>query len=125
MLKAAQSGRPKRTAQRAGSARQLRPSEIDELVAHYLEVGKVADVARQFGLTRQTVGSHLASRGIETVRRMSEADISTAAVMYGEGRSAATIGRRLGFDPQTVLNGLRSVGVPIRARPGYARASNA
>ncbi|WP_366936085.1 helix-turn-helix domain-containing protein [uncultured Microbacterium sp.] len=51
---------------------------------------------------------------------MSAADISTAAALYREGWSAATIGRRLGFDPQTVLNGLRSAGVPIRARPGYA-----
>lgn len=117
-LKAAQSRRPRQAAPRARSARQLRPSEIDELVARYLEVGNVADVARQLGITRQTVGSHLASRGIETVRRMSAADISTAAALYREGRSAATIGRRLGFDPQTVLNGLRSAGVPIRARPG-------
>ncbi|MDQ1206261.1 helix-turn-helix domain-containing protein [Microbacterium sp. SORGH_AS_0862] len=52
---------------------------------------------------------------------MSEADISTAAALYREGRSAAIIGRRLGFDPQTVLNGLRSVEVPIRARPGRDR----
>lgn len=55
---------------------------------------------------------------------MSEADIETAAALYGEGRSAATIGRRLGFDPQTVLNGLRSAGVPIRPRPGRSRNSS-
>ncbi|WP_373426962.1 helix-turn-helix domain-containing protein [Microbacterium sp. SORGH_AS_0888] len=60
---------------------------------------------------------------IETVRRMSEADISTAAALYREGRSAAAIGRKLGFDPQTVLNGLRSAGVPIRPRPGRNRNS--
>lgn len=124
VLKAAQSRRPGRAAPRARSARQLRPSEIDELVVYYLEVGNVAEVARHFGVTRQTVGSHLAVRGIETVRRMSEADISTAAALYREGRSAATIGRRLGFDGQTVLTSLRSVGVTIRPRPGYARPTN-
>ncbi|MFC7925191.1 hypothetical protein [Microbacterium laevaniformans] len=53
---------------------------------------------------------------------MSEADILTAAALYREGRSAVIIGRRLGFDPQTVLDGLRSAGVAIRARPGFARA---
>lgn len=119
VLKAAQSRRPKQAASRARSARQLRPLEMDELVARYLEVGNVTQVARQFGVTRQTVGSHLASRGIETVRRMSEADISTAAALYRDGQSAATIGRRLEFNAQTVLNGLRSVGVPTRKRPGY------
>lgn len=91
------------------------------MVARYRELGNVADVAREFGATRQTVGSHLAARGIETVRRMSEADIMTAAELYREGHSAATIGRRLGFDPQTVLNGLRYVGIPIRPRPGYTQ----
>lgn len=119
--RAAQSGRPEPAVQRAGKARQLRPPEVDGLVARYQELGNVADVARQFGVTRQTVGMHLAARGIETVRRMSEADTTTAAGLYREGHSAATIGRRLGFDPQTVLNGLRSVDVPIRPRPGYTR----
>lgn len=124
VLKAAQSRRPRQAAPRARSARQFRPSEIDELVARYLEVGNVADVARQFSVTRQTVGTHLASRGIETVRRMSEANITVAAALYGEGKSAAAIGRRLGFDPQTVLRGLRSVDVPIRERPGYSRTTS-
>jgi DNA-binding CsgD family transcriptional regulator len=122
-LRAVQSQTPGREGPRASAARQLRISEINDLVARYLEVGNVADVARQFGVTRQTVGSHLASRGIETVRRMSEAAIATAASLYGERRSAATIGRELGFDPQTVLNGLRSAGVPIRPRPGYVQPS--
>uniref|UniRef100_UPI00359489B4 helix-turn-helix domain-containing protein n=1 Tax=Microbacterium sp. SORGH_AS_1204 TaxID=3041785 RepID=UPI00359489B4 len=49
---------------------------------------------------------------------MSDTEITTAAALYSDGHSAATIGRRLGFDPQTVIKGLRSVGVPIRPRPG-------
>lgn len=118
-LEAAQSRRVRRVATQGGTARHLRASEIDNLVARYQDVRNVAEVARQFGVTRQTVGAHLALRGIETVRRMSEADITTAVALYGEGRSAATIGRRLGFDPQTVLNGLRSAEVAIRARRGY------
>lgn len=111
-LKAAQSQRPRQGAPRARPARQLRPSEIDEVVAWYREVGNIADMARRFRITRQPVGAHLASRGIETVRRMSEIDISTAAAMYGEGRSAATIGWKLGFDAQT----LAYIAVPAMAR---------
>ncbi|MFN3949051.1 helix-turn-helix domain-containing protein [Microbacterium sp.] len=118
---AAQSRRPATGARRTKTARQLRPSEVDDLVVRYQKLGSVADVARQFGVTRQTVGMHLASRGIETVRRMSEADITAAAELYREGHSAATIGRRLGFDPQTVLNGLRRADVPIRPHPGRTR----
>lgn len=88
------------------------------MVTRYQELGSVVDVAREFGITRQTVGRHLAARGIETIRRMSEADIVTATELYRGGRSAATIGRRLGFNAQTVLTALRSVGVPIRPRTG-------
>lgn len=115
---AAQSRRARSVAQRSGTARQLRTAQVDDLVAHYQEVRNVAEVARHFGVTRQTVGAHLASRGIQTVRRMSDIEITTAAALYSDGHSAATIGRRLGFDPQTVIKGLRSVGVPIRPRPG-------
>lgn len=103
---------------RAKTARQLRPAEVDAIVTRYQELGSVADVAREFGITRQTVGMHLAARGIKTIRRMSEADIATAAELYRDGRSAARIGRQLGFNAQTVLTALRRVGVPIRPRTG-------
>ena len=119
--RAADSRRPTHPVRRAGRARQLRPPEVDELVVRNRELSNVVDVARQFGVTCQTVAMHLAARGIETVRRMSEADITAATELYREGHSAATIGRRLGFDPQTVLNGLRRADVPIRPRPGHTR----
>lgn len=102
-------------------ARQLRPSEIDLLVARYLATGSVAEVVREFGVALQTVGVHLASRGIETVRRMSADNITSTTELYLDGRSAATIGRQLGFDPQTVPTGHRKAGVVIRQRSGDAR----
>lgn len=88
------------------------------MVTRFQELESVADVAREFGITRQTVGMRLAARGIKTIRRMSEAEIATAAELYRDGRSAARIGRQLGFNAQTVLTALRSVGVPIRPRTG-------
>jgi DNA-binding CsgD family transcriptional regulator len=101
-------------------ARRLRPSEIDALVERYEATRSVKAVAREFNITRQTVGKHLAERGIETVRRMSEAEVTSAVEQYVDGESAATIGRRLGFDPQTVLSALRAEGIAIRPRPGIA-----
>jgi len=116
VLKSVRSRRPAVTPARAKTARQLRPAEVDALITRYQQLGSVAEVAREFGVTRQTVGMHLAARGIDTIRRMSEADIATATELYRDGRSAATIGRRLGFNAQTVLTALRSVGVPIQPR---------
>jgi len=123
-LKAAQSRRPKQAAPRARSARQLRHSEIDELVARYLEVGNVADVARQFGVTRQTVGTHLASRGIETVRRMSEANITVAAALYGRGSPPPQSGAGRDSIRRPCSTGYEAWGLPYgRARGEVKRAA--
>jgi DNA-binding transcriptional ArsR family regulator len=102
------------------TARRLRASEVDHLVDRYQAIGDVAELAREFGVTRQTISAHLASRGIKTVRRMTVEDIATAANLYRDGRSAASIGQQLKFDGQTVLNGLRRTGVQIRKRTGYS-----
>lgn len=114
------SQRPTPAERAANTARQLRPAEVDALVALYRAAGNLADVGREFGITRQTVSAHLASRGIETIRRMSAEDVATATKLYRDGRSAASIGRHLAFDAQTVLNGLRQAGVQIRRRPGFS-----
>ncbi|MBT2498067.1 helix-turn-helix domain-containing protein [Agromyces sp. ISL-38] len=101
-----------------GRARQLRPDEIDQLVVRYREVRSVNTVAREFGISRQTVGQHLAARGVETMRRISDGQIELATRRYVGGLSAATIGKQLGFDAQTILTALRRAGVPIRPRRG-------
>lgn len=118
--KARSSQRPTPAERATSTARQLRPTEVDALVERYRAVGNLAVLGLEFGITRQTISAHLASRGIETVRRMSAEDVATATKLYRDGRSAASIGRHLEFDPQTVISGLRRAGVQIRKRPGYS-----
>lgn len=75
---AAQHRRSPATRSTAKPARRLREAEIDDLVTSYETTRSVNAVARQFRISRQTVAKHLASRGIETVRRMTAADLATA-----------------------------------------------
>lgn len=89
-------------------ARQLRPDEIDALIAHYRENGSVVAAAKALGVTRQTAGKHLGEAGISTIRRMSESDVATARSGYATGVSAAAMGRRLGFSTNTVIKAIRS-----------------
>jgi len=72
--KARASGRRASRAPVVKRARQLRPDEIDALIAHYRENGSVVSAAKALGVTRQTAGKHLADAGISTIRRMSESE---------------------------------------------------
>lgn len=84
-------------------ARQLRPEEIEALVAHYRHNGSVVAAAKALGITRQTAGKHLADAGIMTVRRIGDADIAIARAAHAAGASVTAIGRRLGFSANTIL----------------------
>lgn len=99
-------------------AKQLKPDEVDALVAHYRKNESVVDAANALGVTRQTAAKYLCAAGIATVRRMTDTDVADAVRAYEGGQSASRIGSRLGFDPQTVLTALRNSGVQIRPRPG-------
>ena len=77
-------------------------------------------VAREWQISRTTVAKHLADRGIDTSRRMSETEIADALRLYAEGWSSIRIGQRIGFDNHTVLEALRSAGAEIRV-PAAAR----
>lgn len=104
--KARASGRGASRAPVVKRARQLRPDEIDALIAHYRENGSVVSAAKALGVTRQTAGKHLADAGISTLRRMSESDVATARSEHAMGVSAAAIGRRLGFSTHTVIKAI-------------------
>jgi AraC-like DNA-binding protein len=95
-------------------ARQLRASETELLVTHYLAVRNIGTVAREFQVSRTTVARVLTEQGIDASRRMTDAQISVAAELYEQGLSSAAIGQRLGFDNHTILKALRSRSVAIR-----------
>ncbi|MDH6424196.1 DNA-binding CsgD family transcriptional regulator [Aurantimicrobium minutum] len=104
------------------SARQLREREVDQLVARYLDVRNMRQVAREWQISRTTVAKHLADRGIDTSRRMNGTEVAEAARLYAEGWSSIRIGQRLGFDNHTVLAALRGAGAEIRSPAASRRA---
>ncbi len=96
-------------------ARQLRVDEVELVVARYLAIRNMRTVAREFRMSRTTVARIVSEHGIDASRRMTDAQISVAAELYGQGLSSAAIGKRLGFDNHTILKVLRGRGVAIRA----------
>lgn len=95
-------------------ARQLRPDEVELVVTRYLAVRNIRTVAKELQVSRTTVARILTERGVDSSRRMTEAQISVAAELYERGLSSVAIGQRLGFDNHTILKALRGRGVAIK-----------
>lgn len=95
------------------TARKLRPEEVEALIANYRATGSAATTAREFGITRQTVGQHLAKARISAVSRMNDEQQTHSVRRYREGASASAIGREIGFSTHVVLNVLRSRGARV------------
>jgi len=106
----------------ARKARQLRESEITDLVARYVECRNLRQLAIEFRVSRGTVSKHLAAKNVDTSRGMKDADIRWAVAACAAGQSSAAIGASLGFDNHTVIRALRGVGVHIR-QPAQLRAA--
>lgn len=102
------------------SARQLRPSEVDQLVERYKATQNIRLVADEFKLYRATVSEHLKRRNIPTRKMisMNVLEIAEAVRLYEAGDSSVTIGRRLGFSNHTVIKKLREAEVEIRKQIG-------
>ena len=105
--------RARETKRRVGSAgavkraRQLRPEELETLIAQYRENGSVTAPAKAVGITRQTAGKYLSEFGFVTTRRMSDDDIARAREAHEAGKSVNSIARMIGFSPHTVVRALR------------------
>jgi hypothetical protein len=95
--------------------RRLRPDELARLVADYLAGVEVIELARRYGMARQTVFDQMRREGVPRRNpRLSAVDIEKAAELYRADDSLATIGEVFGVDPGTVRRALIKLGVPMR-----------
>lgn len=91
-------------------AMQLRPDEVDRLVARYNETKNTRLVAREFRMSRTTVREHLRKRGIRvrSAKPMTEAQKKLAKQMYEAGEPSTAIGEKLEFCHHTILRAVRN-----------------
>lgn len=99
------------------TARQLPPSEIDELVEAYQQGATTKELATRFGLWRGTVGKHLKDRGVDTrAPSVAPEDVQVAARLYQSGWTLGQIAERYGIGDETTRSHLVAAGVQMRAR---------
>lgn len=76
--------------------RRLRPVELERLRADYLAGTKIADLARSFGISRQTVLAHMRREGLPRRHPKLTPDETARAIdLYLAGDSLARVGAAL------------------------------
>lgn len=106
---------PRRVHVTYNTARQLRPTEVDELVAGYGAGATVFELGARFDIDRRTVGQHLRSRGVDTTPPgLHPDDVPTAIRLYQDGWSLARLSNKFGTTDMTVRARLLEAGVVMR-----------
>jgi len=94
-------------------------------VADYVEGVEVIELARRYGIARQTVLEQMRREGVARRHpRLSVDDTERAADLYRAGDSLATIGDVFAVDPGTVRRALMKLGVPMRDCHGREQAAH-
>lgn len=95
----------------------LSPTQVDELVALYVEGLSVAEVSRKFGIYARTAVAHLARRSVPLRQRgLAAADAHDAVRLYESGLTLVEVGLRFGVSQQAVRRAIAERGAEIRPR---------
>lgn len=101
--------------------RRLASEQIDEVVTRYIDGESIDGLAREYGINRTTVISHLERKGVErrrNPRKMTDAKVEAAAADYSSGRSLAVVAAEFGVCERTLRREFDQAGVCVRPRPG-------
>ncbi len=100
--------------------RRLPPDDIERLQADYTNGRGVVELARAYGIHRDTVHRHLTRSGV-VLRRgpvLDDGAVGRIVERYSAGESCAVIARDVGLDPSTIANSLRRAEIRLRPRNG-------
>ena len=87
----------------------LSPDDKHQLVEAYLAGSKIRELARQFGINRETVSKVLAERGVERrYHQKVSVDLVRAAELQAQGHSINEIAAELGVGRTTLVRARRA-----------------
>jgi DNA-directed RNA polymerase specialized sigma24 family protein len=99
--------------------KRLSEEQVQQLVEGYETGATVYQLARQFGIARQTVSKVLKAQGVTMrMQGLTPEQIDEAVRLYEVGWSLARIGAKLRVDAGTVHARLRECGVRMRDTHG-------
>lgn len=104
-------------------AKRLSGSELTAVIDRYRNGATVYELARDFGITRDTVARHLKQAGVIMRGQSPTTDqIDRMVTLYESGLSLAAVGYRVGFSARTVELHIKRRGV--RTRDSHGRESD-
>lgn len=89
----------------------------DELARLYREGVRTKELARRFGVSRQTVARRLAAAGVVVQQGVPTPPIEELVVRYEAGEALTDLAGMAGVSPQTIGRRLRAAGVTLRTEP--------
>jgi transcription initiation factor TFIIIB Brf1 subunit/transcription initiation factor TFIIB len=102
--------------------RRLSAADVDDISASYGNGSSIDELARSYRVNRTTIIKHLDQHGVarrRVVRKMTDALVAEAAVMYRDGHSLAAVADKFNIDTRTLGREFRTAAVPIRPRRGW------
>ncbi|MET7490608.1 helix-turn-helix domain-containing protein [Streptomyces sp. NPDC005538] len=102
------------------TAKQIKGEQAQRLITTYEDGAGLAELSRQFGISRQTVSSILKRHGIvpRWSRRITDEEVDEAARLYEQGLSLARVGQRFNTTDDTIRRHLLKRGVKMRDTHG-------
>ena len=102
------------------NARRLPPALVEQLCSRYTKGSGVVQLARDYGVHRDTVNRHLRASGVQlrSTRALTDEQEDQICDRYSVGESCAAIAGGFGVDPETLANALRRRGMKLRLRNG-------
>lgn len=101
--------------------RRLSAADIGDLCHLYSAGRSIDSLARQYGVNRTTIITHLDRSGIErrrVARKMPDDAVARAAKRYSEGAPLAVVANEFDVHARTLAREFRQAGVSIRPRRG-------
>jgi lambda repressor-like predicted transcriptional regulator len=98
--------------------RILSPTETHELAAAYEAGASLNELARRFGVHRNTVDRHVAKAGVakRPLVKMNPVVLAEAVDLYNRGLSVAAVGAKLGLSASTVYSTFVREKIKMRPR---------
>jgi hypothetical protein len=102
--------------------RQLRPAEIEELIAGYHAGTPIKDLVAQFRVDQSTVTKYMKRSGVRLrLPALLPEEVEEASRLYRSGQSLRQVGSHFGVRDTTIRTALLRAGVKMRDSHGRER----
>jgi transposase-like protein len=113
---------PSRPARKLQQQRRLPDDIVQQLVFRYQGGASVVQLAREFGINRETALEHLKRAGIARrphVRKLTDQLVAEAGRLYATGLSLKNVAARFDVSETTIRNEFTRAGIQVRPRRGW------